>query len=269
MIAPDGSSSQRRRPWTAERGKAWWLWCQASPREASESHQTLVEWSSVAKRRRPWKWQIELIDQVMWWTKKIRTSPPQSSPVSAPASVPVSSQPSANGIAEREPDEGDEAAVEQPHPAVVHQVGRVLAPVGLAVGVEQPADVRVPEPGEAAAVADVGGVRVALLVGVGVVLAVVGDPVDHRALDRHRAGGGERVLERLVGLEGAVGEHAVVADRDPDRGDQIHRRERSPGRSSRPRWFHSRTIAARVATKGRTTADDVGVALESAHVGER
>ena len=43
MIAPDGSSSQRRRPWIAERGKAWWLWCQASPREASESHQTLVD----------------------------------------------------------------------------------------------------------------------------------------------------------------------------------------------------------------------------------
>ena len=43
----------QRRPWKAERGKAWWLWCQASPSEASESHQTFVEWSSAAKRRAP------------------------------------------------------------------------------------------------------------------------------------------------------------------------------------------------------------------------
>ncbi len=77
---PDGSSSYQRRPWKAERGNAWWLWCHASPREASESHQTLVERSSVAKRRAPWKWQIELIDQVMWWTKKTRTRPPQTAP---------------------------------------------------------------------------------------------------------------------------------------------------------------------------------------------
>ena len=39
------------------------------------------------------------------------------------------------------------------------------------------------------------GVRIALLVGVRVVLAVVGDPVEHRALHRHRAEHGEGVLE--------------------------------------------------------------------------
>ena len=39
----------------------------------------------------------------------------------------------------------------------------------------------------AVAVVDVGAVRVALFVGEGVVLAVVGDPGDHRALDRRRA----------------------------------------------------------------------------------
>ena len=40
-----------------------------------------------------------------------------------------------------------------------------------------------PQSAQAAAVADVRAVRIALLVGVGVVLAVVGDPVEDRALD--------------------------------------------------------------------------------------
>ena len=53
MTAADGSSSQARRPCAAERGKAWWLWCQASPSDGSASQKTFVEWSSTAKRRRP------------------------------------------------------------------------------------------------------------------------------------------------------------------------------------------------------------------------
>ena len=70
------------------------------------------------------------------------------------------------------------------------------------------------------AVADVRAVGVALFVGVGVVLAVVGDPGDDRALHRHRAEHREGVFERLRGLEGAMGEQAVEADRDPDRGER-------------------------------------------------
>src|SRR6185295_2156527 len=77
----------------------------------------------------------------------------------------------------------------------------------------------------AVAVADVGRVRVALLVGVRVVLAVVGDPADDRALDRHRAGHGQGVGHGLVGGEGAVGEQAVEADGHAEPGDQVHRRE--------------------------------------------
>ena len=53
---------------------------------------------------------------------------------------------------------------------------------------EAPADVRVQQPAQRAAqpvpVVDVRRVRVALLVGERMVLAVVGDPGDHRALDR-------------------------------------------------------------------------------------
>ena len=41
--------------------------------------------------------------------------------------------------------------------------------------------------GEPMAVVDVGAVRVPRLIGEGVVLAVVGDPGDHRPLDRRRA----------------------------------------------------------------------------------
>jgi hypothetical protein len=68
---------------------------------------------------------------------------------------------------------------------VREQVGRVLLQRRL-LGVEQPADVRVPEALEQRADALavlVRGVRVAGLVAVRVVAPVVGDPADDRALD--------------------------------------------------------------------------------------
>jgi PucR C-terminal helix-turn-helix domain len=69
---------------------------------------------------------------------------------------------------------------------------------------------------------DVGTVGVALFVGMGVVLAMVGHPGDRRSLDRHRPEDREQVLEWLRGLKRAVGEQAVEADRYPDRGQQVH-----------------------------------------------
>ena len=76
------------------------------------------------------------------------------------------------------------------------------------------------------------GVRVALHVGEGVVLSMVGDPVDHRALHRHRAEDGERVADPGLRLERAMGEEAVVPDRDPERGRQVHGEEdREVGRA--------------------------------------
>src|SRR5688572_19436300 len=59
-----GSTSHQRSPCIAERGKAWWLWCQDSPKDSGASQKTLVEWSSTSKRREPKKWQTELIDHV-------------------------------------------------------------------------------------------------------------------------------------------------------------------------------------------------------------
>ena len=156
---------------------------------------------------------------------------------------------------EQQADEHDaeEAAADEAHAAVLDEVAGVLRALRAAVGVEQPAHVRVPEPvqraQEAVAVADVRGVRVALLVGVGVVLAVVGDPRDDRALDRHRPERGEHVLDRLVGLERPVREQAVVADGDAETGDTYM--IASTARSVQPTyWFHSRTIAAMKARNG-------------------
>jgi hypothetical protein len=81
--------------------------------------------------------------------------------------------------------------------------------------------VGVPEAAQTLAVADVRGVRIALLVGVRVVLAVVGDPVEHAALERHRADDREAVLDRLVGLERAMRQQPVIADRDPEAVQQV------------------------------------------------
>ena len=97
MSIAERSTSHQRRPWRAERGKAWWLWCQASPSDGMASQSTFVDWSSMSKRRRPKKWQTELIDQVTWCCRKMRTRPPHSSAVSPPLRVPETIRPKANG----------------------------------------------------------------------------------------------------------------------------------------------------------------------------
>jgi hypothetical protein len=129
--------------------------------------------------------QTELIDQVMWCRRKIRTAPPQSAPVRGSATVPPIAQPRPNGSAM--PEAGHRAA-------------------------------------EAAAM-PVRRVWIALPVGVGVVLAVVGDPGHDRALDRHGAEPREHVLDRLVGLEGAVREQPVEAERHAEACEHVHDRE--------------------------------------------
>ena len=88
ITASDGSISYQRRPCAAERGNAWWLWCQDSPNERIESQKTLVEWSSMSNLRLPKKWQTEFTDQVTWCWKKMRAKPPHSSAVNAPSAVP-------------------------------------------------------------------------------------------------------------------------------------------------------------------------------------
>ena len=89
---------------------------------------------------------------------------------------------------------------------------------------------RVPEAAQraadAGALAGVRAVRVALLVGVRVVLAVVGDPVD----DAGPARPASRVIanaysSQLVRLERAVREQPVIADRDAEPGDDVHHGE--------------------------------------------
>ena len=163
----------------------------------------LAEARAVRARRRWWsgrpsgsggvprKWHTELTLHVMWCTRKIRTSPPQSRPVAAPASVPVSAQPAKAGIARLSSTSSGKLAIDGPHARVLVEVLGVAAGAGTALVREQPARVRVPQaakdPGRAVAVPDVRAVRIALLVSVRVVLAMVGNPAHHRALDGHRA----------------------------------------------------------------------------------
>ena len=146
--------------------------------------------------------------------------------MAAPARVPDERPAGDRRDRQAEQHEQREAAVDHAHAAVLVEVLGVLARVRAALGGEEPAGVRVPEAaqhaGGAVAVADVRAVRVALLVGVGVVLAVVGHPAHHGALDRHRAEHGEAVLERLGHEEGAVGEQPVEADGDAEAGEHVH-----------------------------------------------
>jgi hypothetical protein len=64
-------------------------------------------------------------------------------------------------------------------------------------------------------------VRVALLVGELVVLAMGGDPVEHGHLQREAARDAQGDLHGPLGLERAVGEVAVQADGDAEAGDDV------------------------------------------------
>ncbi len=139
------------------------------------------------------------------------------------------------------------------------------------MGLEQPADVRVPQAGDhaaqARAVTRVRAVRVALFVGERVVLAVVCHPVDHAALQRHRAEHRQRVAQPWTRLEGAVGEQAVEADGDAERAQQVHDRE--DRQIARPEEVipqdHSRRDHAQ---EGDNHRGDVGVALQASHLAQ-
>ena len=76
-----------------------------------------------------------------------------------------------------------EVPADEAHSRILDQVARVLAPRGAALLGHQPADMGMHQAAQAVPVAEVRAVRIAFLVGVGVMLAVVGDPVDDRPLN--------------------------------------------------------------------------------------
>jgi hypothetical protein len=132
---------------------------------------------------------------------------------------------------DRQPQRGpqEEGRVDKPDHRVLEQV-RGEAALRASLGVdEQPSEVRVDQPAEPAAppfaVSDVGAVRIALVVRARMVLAVVGDPRDHRPLDRGRAHHGEDCLDGRAGFEAAVGKQTVEPDRDSEPGDCVDDRE--------------------------------------------
>src|SRR5450755_2010477 len=65
-------------------------------------------------------------------------------------------------------------------------------------------------------------VRIALAIGVGVVLSMISHPIQHRPLDRQRAEHGKRPLEPRIGLKRAVREQPVKPNRHANRGQEIH-----------------------------------------------
>src|SRR5665811_1286620 len=75
-------------PWStpcrAQVGSAWCRLCQDSPIEITASQDTFPERSRLLNGRWPIAWQIELIDQVTWCSRAIRTSEPQKNAVTAP-----------------------------------------------------------------------------------------------------------------------------------------------------------------------------------------
>ena len=181
ITSAEGSSacSQRRSPWAAERGNAWWLWCQDSPNESSDSQATLVDWSSVSNRRVPRKWQTELTLHVSGARRRCAPGRPRAGRCGAGQRA---GQRPAGERRQREAEQHEqrEAAVDDAHAAVLVEVTAVLARARLPLldqsqptcACQRPRSTPVaPSPWPTC-----GAVRVALVVGVRVVLAMVGDP---------------------------------------------------------------------------------------------
>ena len=68
--------------------------------------------------------------------------------------------------------------------------------------------------------------RIAIVVGERVMLTVVGDPGNHRALNGHRPYRRDHRPERTRGLKCLVGEHPVEPHRHPERGDHVDQGDR-------------------------------------------
>jgi hypothetical protein len=174
--------------------------------DRTASGQKFVALPCARNGRSPIMWQIELIDQVMWCSTAIRTSPAQKNAVRAPQ----------NDIVIRPPRTAGASRLTAVHSGNCRLI-RAVAP-------EQPSEVGVaeaPGQGDGAGSEQPGRVGVTLLVGEGVVAAVVGGPGDHVALSGQAARNREGVAQRSVRLEGAVSEVAVEADGDSECADQV------------------------------------------------
>jgi hypothetical protein len=114
-------------------------------------------------------------------------------------------------------------AVKELDDGVAREVAAVDVDVGDGV-VEHPANVGVEEARSESVVTvavDDGTVGVAALVGLGVVAAVVGNPGEERALERHGAGGAEKIGDPGGSQEALVGEVAVEADAGAHANDEV------------------------------------------------
>ena len=120
------------------------------------------------------------------------------------------------------------------------------------------AGVRVPEAAQrahhAVAVTDVRRVRIALDVGVRVVLAMVGDPVDDGPLHRQHAEVREDVAGQLVRLERTMGQHPVEADGHAEPADHVHEGEDGDVGPAEPVAPQQRDRQQPSTAKGRKTA---------------
>src|SRR5215469_10642115 len=91
------STWPRNAPCRAQVGSEWCMLCQDSPLERTLSHQTLPAWSLVRNGLLPATWQIELMDQVTWWNRPIRTIVAQKKTATAPCQDMVSRPPASGG----------------------------------------------------------------------------------------------------------------------------------------------------------------------------
>ncbi len=168
-------------------------------------------------------WQIELIDHVTWLEIASRTRPPPEEPGDRALPRPRHQRAEQRGQQQADGRPDPERPRHLDDGAVGEQVRDEPAVVGL-VPVEEPAHVGVHETlghGQRRRAEQPRGVRVAVPVGVGVVAAVVGHPVEHVALDGERAGDRHRDAQPLLRLERLVREVPVEAHRDTENGGHV------------------------------------------------
>ena len=215
MRRPVGSGCPGPIPWMAIDGNAWWLLCQPSPNEKQRDEQVVaagVLGVEVSRAER----MADRIDGEHHLV--VHGDAHEASPDEA--------APAVDQHRDDEPGEEPELgrAVDG-HDEPVFEEAAAVALARCRLDGEDPADVGVQEAVERR-------VRVALAIGVGMVLEVSRRPVDRPARNGHCARDQRQGLDRCVGLEAAMREQAVIAEgRAEPRDDCEHREQRQVDRA--------------------------------------
>ena len=136
-----GSTWCESAPCRAEAGALWWKLCQLSPNDTTASGATFPLRSFVTNGLRPQRWHTELMLQVTWCSRNMRTRPAQRNAPNAPAKRPEHEPTNEERYRKRADRQHREEPVDDDQTLVTEKIGCEALRV-CRISREQPTDVR-------------------------------------------------------------------------------------------------------------------------------